>query len=69
MRYGQRGRHLVKNEEMSHTDKEERNILHTVKRRKSKWFGHILRKNCLLKLVVEGKIEEKKKKKKKKKKR
>jgi hypothetical protein len=37
--------------------KEERNILHTVKRRKANWMGHILRGNCLLKHVIEGKIE------------
>jgi hypothetical protein len=48
---------LVNNEEMSHTDKEERNILRTIKRRKSNWIGHILRRNSLLKLVFEGKIE------------
>jgi hypothetical protein len=36
---------------------EERNILHTIKRRKANWIGHILRRNCLLKQVVEGKIE------------
>jgi hypothetical protein len=27
------------------------------KRRKSNWTGHILRRNCLLKHVTEGKIE------------
>jgi hypothetical protein len=47
----------VTNEEMSHADKEERNIIRTVKRRKSNWIGHILRRNSLLKRVVEGKIE------------
>jgi hypothetical protein len=36
---------------------EERNILQTAKRRKAKWNGHILRRNCLLKHAVEGKIE------------
>jgi hypothetical protein len=36
---------------------EERNILHTIKRRKIKWIGHILCRKCLLKYVVEGKIE------------
>jgi hypothetical protein len=29
--------------------KEERNILHTIKRRKVNWIGHILRRNCPLK--------------------
>jgi hypothetical protein len=36
--------------------KEERNIVHTIKRRKANWIGHILRRNCLLKHVIEGKI-------------
>ena len=36
--------------------KEERNFLHVVKRKKDNWFGHILRENCLLKHVIEGKI-------------
>jgi len=35
---------------------EERNILHTIKRRKTKWIGHILCRKCLLKHVNEGKI-------------
>ena len=34
----------------------ERNILHTIKRRKAKWIGHILRKNCLLTHVIKVKI-------------
>jgi hypothetical protein len=34
----------------------ERNTLHTIRRR-AKWIGHILRKNCLLKHVAEGMIE------------
>jgi hypothetical protein len=37
--------------------KEERNILHTIKRRKANWIGHSLRRNCLLKHVIEGKLE------------
>jgi hypothetical protein len=40
-----------------HGVKEERNILHTIKRRKANWTGHILRRNCLLKHVIEGKLE------------
>jgi hypothetical protein len=39
----------VKNEEVLPTVKEDSNILHTVKRRKANWIGHILRTNCLLK--------------------
>jgi hypothetical protein len=47
----------VRNEEVLHTVKEERNILHTVKRRKANWIGHILRRNCLVENFIEGKIE------------
>jgi hypothetical protein len=36
---------------------EERNILHAIKRRKANWIGHNLRRNCLLKHVIEGKLE------------
>jgi hypothetical protein len=45
------------NEEVLHRVKEEWNILHTIKRRKSNWIGHILRRNSLLKHVIEGKLE------------
>jgi hypothetical protein len=38
--------------------KEEMNTLHTIKRRKTNWIGHILRRKCLLKHLIEGKIEE-----------
>jgi hypothetical protein len=47
----------VRNEEVLHRVKEERNIVHTMKRRKANWIGHILRRNCLLKNVTEEKIE------------
>jgi hypothetical protein len=40
-----------------HRVKEERGILHKIKRRKANWIGHILRRNCLLNHVIEGKIE------------
>jgi len=40
-----------------HRVKEGRNILRAVKRRKANWIGYILRGNCLLKHVTEGKIE------------
>ena len=39
----------VRNEEVLHRDKEERNVIHTVKRRKADWIGCILCRNCLLK--------------------
>jgi alpha-D-ribose 1-methylphosphonate 5-triphosphate synthase subunit PhnL len=47
----------VRNEEVLPRVKEERNILHTIKRRKANWISHILRRNCLLKHVIEGKLE------------
>jgi hypothetical protein len=47
----------VKNEEVLHREKEERNIVHTVNIRKANWIGHILHSNCLLKHVIEGKRE------------
>jgi hypothetical protein len=43
----------VRNEEVLHRVKEDRNIVHTIKRRKANWIGHILRRNCLLKHVIE----------------
>jgi hypothetical protein len=47
----------VRNEEVLHRVKEERNIIHTTKRRKANWIGHIWSRNCLLKHVIEGKLE------------
>jgi hypothetical protein len=40
-----------------YTVKEERNILHKIKRTQACWIGHMVRKNCHLKSVIEGKIE------------
>jgi hypothetical protein len=37
--------------------KEHRNILHEISKRKANWIGHILRRNCLLRQVIEGKIK------------
>jgi hypothetical protein len=36
--------------------KEQRNILHEIRKRKPNWIGHILRRNCFLQQVIEGKI-------------
>jgi hypothetical protein len=47
----------VRNEEVLRGVKEERNTLHKIKRRNDNWIGHILRRNCLLKHVIEGKID------------
>jgi len=43
--------------EVLHRVKEERNILHTMKRRKTNWICYMLHRNCLLKHVIEGKKE------------
>jgi len=37
--------------------KEQRNIVHEISKRNANWIGHILRRNCLLKQVIEGKIK------------
>jgi hypothetical protein len=37
--------------------REQRNILHEISKRKANWIGHILRRNCLLLQVIEGKIK------------
>ena len=47
----------VRNEEVLQRVKEGRNIQQTLKGRKANWIGHILRRNCLLKHVIEGKIK------------
>ena len=47
----------VRNEEVLLTVNEQRNILHEIRKRKANWIGHILRRNCLLKQVIEGKIK------------
>jgi hypothetical protein len=47
----------VRIDEVLHRVKEERNILHTIKRRKANWIGHILHRNCLLKHVIEETLE------------
>ena len=47
----------MRNEEVLLRVKEQRNILHEISKRKSNWIGHIFRRNCLLKRVIEGKIK------------
>ena len=39
-----------------HMAKQDRNILHIIKRRKASCIGHIFHRNCLLKHVIEGEI-------------
>jgi hypothetical protein len=43
--------------EVMNTARKERNIVHKIKRRKVDFIGHVLRRNCLLKQVIEGNIE------------
>jgi len=47
----------VRNEEVLLRVNEQKDILHEIRKRKVIWIGHILRRNCLLKLVIEGKIK------------
>ena len=47
----------MRNEEVLLRVKEQRNILHEISKRKANWIGHILRRNCLLPRVIEGKIK------------
>jgi len=47
----------VRNEEVLLRVKGQRNILHEIRKRKANWIGHILRRNFLLKQVIEGKIK------------
>jgi hypothetical protein len=49
----------MRNEEVLLRVKEERNILPTVKRRTANCIGHILRRKCLLKHVIEKKDRKK----------
>jgi len=47
----------VRNEEVLLRVKEQRNILHEIRKRKANWIGHILCRNCLLQQIIEGKIK------------
>jgi hypothetical protein len=47
----------VRNEEVLVRVNEQRNILHEIRKRKANCIGHILRRNCLLQQVIEGKMK------------
>jgi len=47
----------VRNEDVLLRVKEQRNILHEIRKWKANWIGHILHRNCLLQRVTEGKIQ------------
>jgi hypothetical protein len=38
--------------------REKGNILRAINKRKVKWIGHICRRNCFLKHIIEGNVEE-----------
>ena len=47
----------VRKEDVLLRVKEERNILHEIRKRKANWIGHILRRKSLLQRVIEGKMK------------
>jgi hypothetical protein len=47
----------VRSEKVLLKVKEQRNILHEIHKRMANPIGHILRRNCLLQQVIEGKIK------------
>jgi hypothetical protein len=47
----------LRNEEVLLRVKEQRNILREIRKWKAKWIRHILRRNCLLQRITEGKIQ------------
>jgi hypothetical protein len=47
----------VRNEDVLLRVKEQRITQHEIRKRKAKWIGHILRRNCLLEQFTEGKIQ------------
>ena len=47
----------VRNEEVLLRVNERRNILNEIRKRKANLIGHILRRNCLLKQVIERKVK------------
>jgi hypothetical protein len=48
----------VRNEVLLLRVKEQRNILHEIRKRKANWIGHIVCRNCLIQRVIERKIKE-----------
>jgi hypothetical protein len=47
----------VGNEDLLFRVKEQRNILHEIRKRKPNWIGHFLLTNCLLQHVIEEKVK------------
>jgi len=48
----------VRNEEVLLRVKVQKNILYEISKGKANWIGHILRRNCLLQRVIEGKMKD-----------
>ena len=46
----------VSNEEILSLVQEQRSLVHVIKQRQANWIGHVLRHDCLLKTVLEGKM-------------
>jgi hypothetical protein len=47
----------MRNEEVLFRVNEQRNVLHEIRKGRANWIGHILRRNCLRKQVIERKIK------------
>jgi hypothetical protein len=47
----------VRNEDVLLRVKEQRNIVHEIRKQKANGIGYILRRNCLLQRVTDGKIQ------------
>ena len=47
----------VRNEDVLLRVNEQRSFLHEIRKRKANWIGRILRRNCLLKQVIEGNVK------------
>jgi hypothetical protein len=47
----------VRNEKVLLRVNEKWNILHDIRKREANWIGHILRRNCLLKPIIEGNMK------------
>ena len=47
----------VRNKDVLLRVKEQRNILHEIRKRKANLIGHNLHRNCLLQRVIEGKTQ------------
>jgi len=49
----------VSNEKVLNLVREQRSLVNVIKQRQVNWIGYVLRNNCLLKTLLEGKIKKK----------